>query len=82
MEINVLCEEQVNQPDLERFFDKAGEFYDHYTGEVLDRDATIAGIRAELAQMQEFGVFEWRRSSEKPAGDRVISSKDVSQGQG
>ena len=39
------------------FFDAAGEFYDHYTGEILDRDATIAGIRAELTQMQEFGVF-------------------------
>ena len=58
MEINALCEEQVDQPNFERFFDKAGEFYDHYTGEILDRDATIAGIRAELAQMQEFGVFE------------------------
>ena len=75
MEINALCEEQVDQPSFERFFDKAGEFYDHYTGEILDRDATIAGIRAELAQMQEFGVFEWRRSSEKPVGERVISSK-------
>ena len=75
MEINALCEEQVDQPNFERFFDKAGEFYDRCTGEILDRDATIAGIRAELAQMQEFGVFEWRRSSEKPAGERVISSK-------
>ena len=75
MEINALCEEQINPPDLEAFFDKAGEFYDHYTGEILDRDATIAGIRAELAQMQEFGVFEWKRSSEKPVGEKVISSK-------
>ena len=75
MEINALCEEQINPPDLEAFFDKAGEFYDHYTGEILVRDATIAGIRAELAQMQEFGVFEWKRSSEKPVGEKVISSK-------
>ena len=75
MEINALCEEQINQPDLEAFFDKAGEFYDHCTGEILDRDATIAGIRAELTQMQEFGVFEWKRSSEKSVGEKVISSK-------
>ena len=57
------------------FFDRAGEFYDHNTDEILDRDATIAGIRPELAQMQEFGVFEWKRRSEKPVGERVISTK-------
>ena len=64
----------ADQPDLEAFFDKAGEFYDHYIGEVLERDATIAGIRTELAQMQEFGVFEWRRSSEKPVRERESSA--------
>ena len=74
MEVNVLCEEQLDQPDVETFFDRAGEFYDHYTGEGLDRDATtVAGIRAELTQMQEFGVFEWKRRTEKPAA--VISRK-------
>ena len=67
MEVNALCGEQIDQPDVEAFFDRAGEFYDHYTGEVLDRDATTAGIRAELTQMQEFGVFEWTRRTEKPA---------------
>ena len=46
------------RPTWKRFFDAAGEFYDHYTGEILDRDATIAGIRAELTQLKEFGVFE------------------------
>ena len=45
---NALCEETVDPPDMEAFFDAAGEFYDHYTGEMLDRDVTIAGIRAEL----------------------------------
>ena len=49
MEVNALCEEPVDPPDMEAFFDGAGE--------ILDRDATIAGIRAELTQMQEFGVF-------------------------
>ena len=53
----------------------AGEFYDHYTGEILDRDATIAGIRTELTQMQEFGVFEWKRKSEKPPNEKVTSTK-------
>ena len=75
MEVNALCEETVDPPDMEAFFDAAGEFYDHYTGEILDRDATIAGIRAELTQMQEFGVFEWKRKSEKPPNEKVISTK-------
>ena len=42
-ELNALCEEELGQPDLEAFFDRAGEFYDHDTGEILDRGATIAG---------------------------------------
>ena len=72
MEVNALCEENAEPPDMEAFFDAAGEFYDHHTGEILDRDATIAGIRAELTQMQEFGVFEWKRKSEKPPSEKVI----------
>ena len=48
MEVNALCEETVDPPDMQAFFDAAGEFYDHYTGEILDRDAAIVGIRAEL----------------------------------
>ena len=43
MEVNALCEETVDPPDMEAFFDAAGEFHDHITGEILDRDATTAG---------------------------------------
>ena len=75
MEVNMLCEEQIDQPDVEAFFDRAGEIYDHYTGKILDSDATIAGIKAELTQMQEFGVFEWNRRAEKPAAEKVICTK-------
>ena len=75
MEVNALCEETVDPPDMEAFFDAAGEIYDHYTGEMLDRDATIVGIRAELTQMQEFGVFEWQRKSEKPPNEKARSTK-------
>ena len=60
---------------MEAFLDAAGEFYDHYTGEILDRDETIAGIRAELTQLQEFGMLEWTRKSEKPPTEKVISTK-------
>ena len=60
---------------MEAFFDRAGEFYDHHTDEVLDRDATIAGIRAELTQMQEFEVFGWKRRTEKLAAEKIISTK-------
>ena len=31
MEVNALCDETVDPPDMEAFFDAAGEFYDHYT---------------------------------------------------
>ena len=65
----------IHPPDMEAFFDTAGDFYDHNTGEILHRGATIAGIRAELTQMQEFGVFEWKRKSEKPPSEKVISTK-------
>ena len=75
MAVNAFCEETVDPPDMEAFFDAAGEFYDHYTGETLDRDATIAGIRAERTQMQEFGVFDWKRKSGKPPNEKVISTK-------
>ena len=75
MEVNASCEETVDPPDMDAFFGAAGEFYDHYTGEILDRDATIAGIRAELTQMQEFGVSEWKLKSEKPPNEKVISTK-------
>ena len=69
------CEEIVGLPDMEAFFDAAGEFYDYYTGEIMDRDATIVGIRDEFTQMQEFEVFEWKRKSEKPSNEKVISTK-------
>ena len=63
------------RPTWKRFFDAAGEFYDDYTGEILDRDATIAGIRADHSQMQQFGVFARKRKSQKPATEKVISTK-------
>ena len=81
MEINALCEEQINQPDLEALFDKAGEFYDHHTGEILDRDATIAGIRAELAQMQEFGGVRVETQLRETSWREDHQLQDVSQGQ-
>ena len=75
MDVNALCEEFVDPPDMDAFFDVAGEFYDHYTGQILDRDATIAGIRAELTQMKEYGVCEWKRKPEKLPNGKVISTK-------
>ena len=60
------------RPTRKHFLMQPVSFYDHYTGEILDRDATIAGVRAELTQMQE---FEWKRKSEKPPNEKVISTK-------
>ena len=31
MEVNALYEELVDPPDMEAFFDAAGDFHDHYT---------------------------------------------------
>ena len=73
VEVNALCEEPVDPPHMEAFYDAAS--YDHYTGEILDRDATLAGIGGELTQMQEFGVFEWKRKCQKPPNEKVISTK-------
>ena len=75
MEVNALCEETLDPPDMEAFFDAAGEFTITTLGDILVRDATIAGIRAER-------VFEWNRKSEKPPNEKVISNEDVSQSQG
>ena len=65
----------LTNPIWRRFFDNTVDFYDHYTGEILNPNATVAGIRAEPMQMQEFGVFEWKRKSEKLVDERVISTK-------
>ena len=54
----------------------------NYTGEILDRDATNVGIRAELTQMQEFGEFEWKRKSKKPPYEKVMSTKMFHKAQG
>ena len=75
MEVNTSCEEEVSQPDVEPFFDRADEFFWHNTGGILDRDAATAGIRAKLVQTQEFVVFEWKLRSEKPVGESSISTK-------
>ena len=82
MEVIALCEETVDPPDMAAFVGAAGEFHDHYTGEILDRDSTIAGIRVELTQMQEFGVFRWKRKSEKPPDENVISTKTFHKAKG
>ena len=60
---------------MDSFFEKAGEFYDHYTSEVLDRDAAVAGIKEELGEMTDFQVFERRRRADKPPGEPLLSTK-------
>ena len=66
MEVNALCEESVDPPDMEAFFDAAGGFYDHYTGEIL--------LRCKSS--------EWKRKSEKPPNEKVISTKMFHQDKG
>ena len=75
MEVDALCEETVDPPDMEAFFDAAGEFYDHYTGEILDRDATIVGIRAESHRCKSSPIEKVTSTKmfHKAKGDEVRS---------
>ena len=63
------------RPTWTRFLAQLVSFMITTLVRILDRDATIAGIRAALTQVQEFGVSEWKRKSEKPPNEKVISTK-------
>ena len=74
MNLGALCEEEVPHPtfDGELF---AGSFHDQFTGEVLPKELVLEGVKRELDEMDEFEVMVRKRRSEKPAGERVISTK-------
>ena len=70
-----LCEEEIEPPVFEDLLKYAGKFHDYYTGEELPKDLVIEGIRTELAEMQDFSVFEWRRAEERKEGEKMITTK-------
>ena len=53
-------------------FDTAGEFRDHYNGEVLDWSLKVAGTDNETTRIEKSGVPTRRRKSEKPSTEKVI----------
>ena len=70
--ISMQCEEHVCRPDLKVVFDTAGEFRDHYNGEVLDWSLKITGTDNETTRIEKSGVPTRRRKSKKPLTQRVI----------
>ena len=52
------------------FFDTAGEFHDHYAGEVLDRSVRAAGTDKETARMKKSGVHQRENKPKKPSTER------------
>ena len=48
LELSPLCEEEEEPPQFEELLRGSGTFFDHYTGEELGREETVAGIKNEL----------------------------------
>ena len=65
--ISTQCEEHVCQPDVKVVFDAAGEFRDHYNGEVLDWSLKITGTNNETTRIEKTGVPTRRHESKKPS---------------
>ena len=79
MEVDALCEESVDPSDMaKRFSVQPVSSMITPLREILDRDATIAGIRAEPTQMQLFGVFAWKRTSPRNHPVRKSSARRCS----
>ena len=72
MKISTQCEENVCRPDVTVGFDVAGEFRDHYNGEVLDWSLKITGTNNETTRIEKSGVPTRRHKSKKPSTERVI----------
>ena len=72
MRISTQCEEHVCRPDVKVGFDAAGEFRDHYNGEVLDWSLKITGTNNETTRIEKTGVPTRRQKSKKPLTERVI----------
>ena len=70
--ISTQYEEHVCQPDVKVFSDAAGEFRDHYNGEVLDWSLEITGTNNETTRIGKTGVPMRRHKSKKPSTERVI----------
>ena len=49
-------------------------FHDHYTGQALNKEKVVEAVRNDLDEMYSFSVLQWRRRSEKPASEKVIST--------
>jgi hypothetical protein len=75
MEVNAVCEEPEQHLDWESLLGQMKVAYDHYTGETLDKQQVMDGIRKELSEMDEFEVFTWVDESEVPRGSEIITTK-------
>ena len=64
--ISTKCEDHVCQPDVKVVFDEAGEFRDHFNGEVLNWSLKINGTNKETTRIEKTGVPTRRHKSKKP----------------
>ena len=65
--ISTKCEEHVCQPDVKVVFNDAGEFRDHFNGEVLNWSLKINGTNKETTRIEKTGVPTRRHKSKKPS---------------
>ena len=77
MRISTQCEEHVCRPDVKVGFDAAGEFRDHYNGEVLDWSLKITGTNNETTRIEKTGVPTRRQKSKKPHTNVFNRSKRI-----
>ena len=71
---NSMWEQRADQVDMEVCLDSTGECCECDAGEVLNRNATVAGIRSQPTQMQECEVSKRRRKYEESSIETVIST--------
>ena len=74
MDVYAVCKEQQEKPDFNTFFRGTGVFHDHHTGQALNKEKVVEAVRNDLDEMYSFSVLQWRRRSEKPASEKVIST--------
>ena len=68
-----MCEEEEPQVDWATLTDETKNYYDQYTGEILDKDMVQKARELEIQQMLDYKVFEW--CSESEVDGEIIKTK-------
>ena len=70
-----VCEFHSKKLDFGTFFRGTGAFHDHYSGEAWKKEKVVEAVRNDFHEMDSFSVMQWRRRSENPVGETVISTE-------